>query len=121
MIEHLLDEEHSLLHIQPAKTLSGEDFDELASIVDPYIERTGQLHGLVIEVADFPGWENPSSMLRHLRFVHEHHKKINRVAIVTDSPLGEFGEHVANHFVDATIRHFSAKEVSAAREWAAKE
>ncbi|MCA9417399.1 MAG: STAS/SEC14 domain-containing protein [Candidatus Omnitrophica bacterium] len=119
MIEFNLDESKLVLHIHPTGPLRKEDFDNLAETVDPIIEREGNLNGLIIETAGFPGWENFGSAIRHFRFVHDHHKKIEKVAIVTDSKLGEAAEHIASHFVSAEIRHFPIGEINEAKGWIA--
>jgi hypothetical protein len=49
--------------------------------------------------------------------VREHHRKVKKVALVTDSPLGSVGEKLASHFVAAEIKHFPAREFEAARHW----
>jgi|GEM_PF-5510717 len=55
MIEYDLDKEHSILHVQPKSPLEQDDFVKLAKAVDPYIEATGGLAGLIIEAPAFPG------------------------------------------------------------------
>jgi len=120
MIEHDLDKNNAVLHVRPKGALRKEDFDQLAQAVDPFIAEQGALTGLIIETSGFPGWENFGAMLRHFRFVRDHHRKIKRVALVTDSPLGELAEHLASHFVAAEVRHFRAKEGEAAKAWIAE-
>ena len=56
-------------------------------------------------------------MAEHFRFVRDHQKYIRRIALVTDSALGNVVEHLASHFVSAEIKHFPAGEVEAARLW----
>ena len=117
MIDYTLDEANSVLHVRPTGPLEKEDFDALAGAVDPFIERTGALDGLLIETARFPGWSDLGAAARHFRFVREHHRKIKKVAIVTDSPLGEAAERIASHFVAAKIHRFSFGEVDEAKAW----
>ena len=117
MIEHRLDAEQGILYLRPKSALEQEDFVQLASTVDPYIERTGDLAGLIIETPAFPGWDSLGAMVAHFRFVRDHHTHIRKVAVVTDAALGSLAEKVASHFVSATIRHFPAGEVEAARQW----
>ena len=119
MIDHVLDGDASVLTVRPTGPLRAEDFNELAQVVDPYIERTGGLHGLVLQVGHFPGWDDLPSALRHLRFVRDHHRKVRRIAVVTDSPLGDLAEHVTSHFIAATVKHFPADQLDEARAWAA--
>ena len=90
---------------------------ELAKSVDPHIRETGDLAGLVIDAPTFPGWESLGAMAAHFRFVRDHQKHIKKIALVTDSALGNVAEHLASHFVSAEIRHFSAGEIEAAKQW----
>jgi hypothetical protein len=117
MIEHSLDKEHSTLYVRPKSALEQEDFAELAKTADPYIRETGGLSGLIIEAHDFSGWENFRAMVAHFRFVRDHHKYIKRIAVVTDSALGNVAEHLASHFVSAEIKQFPVAELEAAKRW----
>jgi hypothetical protein len=117
MIEHALDPKNSILHIRPITALEAADFAQLAKTVDPHIEATGGLAGLIIEIQEFPGWENLAGMAAHLRFVRDHHRKIRRLAAVTDSPLGKVAEKLASHFVAAEIKRFPAGGLEEARKW----
>jgi len=117
MIAHTLDTERAILYVRPMSSLGQDDFVQLAKTVDPYIEKTGDLAGLIIEAPVFPGWESLGAMAAHFRFVRDHHKHIKKVGLVTDSALGDVAEHLASHFVSAEIRHFPAGELEAAKEW----
>jgi len=117
MMNYTLDETNSVLHVRPTGPLQKEDFETLARAVDPFIERTGGLQGLLLEVVHFPGWENMSAVVRHFQFVRDHHRLIKKVAIVTDSSLGEAAEHIASHFVAAKIKHFPAGQLDEAKTW----
>ena len=90
----------------------------MARTVDPFIEKTGKLNGLVIEAQDFPGWESLGAMIEHFKFIRNHHVRIERVALVTDSRLGDVVERIGSHFVAAEIRHFPAEQREEADEWA---
>jgi len=117
MLEYKLNETTAVLLVRPNGPLRTEDFNELSQVIDPFIERSGALHGLILETAHFPGWENLGAAVRHFRFVRDHHKNIKRVAIVTDSHIGDAAEHIGSHFVAATVRHFKANELKEAEAW----
>ena len=119
MIDYTLDEINAVLHVRPTGPLREEDFDALSQAIDPFIDRTGGLNGMLLETAGIPGWEDVGSAVRHFRFVREHHRKIKKIAVVTDSPLGDAAEHIASHFVGATIRHFSSGQIDEAKTWVA--
>jgi hypothetical protein len=120
MIDYDLDKERSILHVQPKSAIEADDFVKVAGAVDPYIEATGGLAGLVIEAPSFPGWKSFGAMVNQFRFIRDHHKRIGKVAVVTDSHLGDVAEHLASHFVSAEIKHFPAGQTEAAREWILK-
>jgi len=117
MIEYRLDAARSIVYVRPKSALERDDFVKLARAVDPHIEATGGLAGLIIEISAFPGWDSLGAMAAHFRFVRDHHERIRKVAVVTDSPLGAVAERLASHFVSAEIRHFSAGQVEAAKQW----
>jgi hypothetical protein len=94
MIEYDLDTAHSILHVRPESALEQDDFVKLASAVDPHIEAAGGLAGLIIEAPTFPGWESFGAMVTHFRFVRDHQKRIKKIAVVTDSALGNVAEHL---------------------------
>src|SRR5262245_36643906 len=117
MIEHRLDTANSILYLRPRSALTAADFAQLVATVDPYIEGHGDLAGILIEVSAFPGWDSLGAMAAHFRFVRDYHTRIRKVAIVTDAALGTVAEKLASHFVSATIRHFPAGSIEAARRW----
>ncbi|MFI5247895.1 MAG: STAS/SEC14 domain-containing protein [Nitrospirales bacterium] len=117
MIEHTLDTANSILYVRPKSSLEQSDFVQLAKAVDPYIEETGGLAGLIIEAPTFPGWESLGAIVAHIRFVRDHHKHIKKIGLVTNSAMGNVAEHLASHFVSAKIKHFSAEELEVAKQW----
>ena len=117
MIEHTLDTVHSILYVHPKAALEKSDFVQLANSVDPYIEEAGGLNSLIIDAPAFPGWENLGAMVAHFRFARDHHRHIEKIALVTDSALGNVAEHLASHFVSADIKHFRAGDIEAATQW----
>ena len=117
MIDYDLDTEHSIVLVRPQSRLDQDDFVKLAKAVDQQIEATGDLAGVIVEAPSFPGWENFGAMVSHFRFVRDHHKHVKKVAVVTDSAMGDLAEHLASHFVTAEIKHFPAGQVEEARQW----
>lgn len=119
MIDYDLDTARSILLVRPESRLDKDDFVKLANAVDPHIEATGDLAGVIIDAPSFPGWADFGSMVNHFRFVRDHHKHVKKVAVVTDSALGDVAEHLTSHFVSAEIKHFPAGQTEAAKQWIA--
>lgn len=117
MLDCKLDKENAIVVIRPKSALDKNDFVELGKLVDPLIEADGDLAGLIIETPTFPGWDSFGALVTHIRFVHDHHRHVKKIAVVTDSRLGDFAEHLAAHFVSAEIRKFPAGDVVQAQRW----
>jgi len=119
MLSVEIDKINGIAILEPDGPLSKDDFVHAAKVIDPYIKETGQFNGLLIHTKSFPGWESFAGLSSHLKFVQEHHKKVSRVALSTDSVIGNFAEVIAGHFVNAKIKLFSYQELEQARNWAA--
>ncbi|MFB3091286.1 MAG: STAS/SEC14 domain-containing protein [Gammaproteobacteria bacterium] len=117
MLSVEIDEVSGLAILEPDGPLTKGDFELAAKVIDPYIENTDQFSGIIIHTESFPGWDSFAALASHLRFVKEHHKKISRVAISTNSVIGNFSEAVASHFVNAEIKLFSYQELEQAKDW----
>lgn len=117
MIDYELDTAHSILRVRPESSLEKSDFAELAKVVDPQIEAGGDLAGLIIDAPRFPGWDGFGALVTHIRFVRDHQKHVKKVAVVTDSHLGDVAEHLTSHFVTAEIRAFPGDQLEQARHW----
>ena len=117
MISYDLDKNEGVLTVRPEGKLEAQDFQTLSKVVDPFIEERGKLNGIIIVTEKFPGWEDFNGMIEHMRFVRNHHRNIAKVAIVTDSKVADVAESLGRHFVKASIKHFSFKEIESARRW----
>ena len=114
------DEHQSLgvLVLQPKGALQMEDFVKLAEKVDHYLLNHERLHSVVIHSKDFPGWTNFSALLSHLRFVRQHHEKVEKIALVTDTALADAAKVILDHFIKAELKHFAYSDYSNALAWA---
>ena len=117
MLTTTLDEQNKIATLEPDGPLSAADFEAASAVIDPYIEAGGELNGLVIYTESFPGWDSFKALHSHLTFVKEHHKKVPRIAFVTDSRIGDIAESVASHFVSAEIKNFDYGDMDKAEQW----
>jgi hypothetical protein len=117
MLKVVLDKQTGTVTLLPEGALSAQDFECASSIIDPYLEKSGNLKGVIILTQSFPGWESFGALLKHFKFVKDHHEKVSKVALVTDSLLGDIAEIIAGHFVSAEIKHFPFDELNVAQNW----
>jgi hypothetical protein len=117
MVNHELLRTEGILIIHPEGPLEAMDFQKIAQEIDPYIEANGKLCGLMIDAASFPGWKDFAGLLAHLRFVKDHHRRIRRIAVVTDSDLLTIAPKIASHFVQAEVKPFARSQRDEALHW----
>ena len=106
-----LNELDGIAILEPESELSEADFIYATKIIDPYIEKFGKLNGIVIYAKSFAGWDLFSALIKDLKFIKEHHKRVSHVAFATDSSIGELAKHVASHFVSANVKSFTFSEL----------
>jgi hypothetical protein len=117
MLSVKLDRDNNIAILEPDGPLSESDFQSAARKVDSLIEASGQLNGILIHAKSFPGWNSIAALTAHFRFAKDHHRKLSRVAIATDSIVAHLAEVFATHFVMAEVKVFSFQEVEEATQW----
>jgi hypothetical protein len=118
-ISHRLLPDSGVIVVEVKQPLRSQDFDALAVTADTWIEAHGSLQGLVIHAREFPGWENFGSLLRHLRFVRDHHRKVKRIALAADAKLATLAPKIGEHFIQAEVKSFGYDALDTAIAWAA--
>jgi hypothetical protein len=117
MLDYSIMKPEGILVLEPHTPLSKEDFGGLSAAVDSYLSDHDELHGVFIQARRFPGWENFGGFTAHMHFIRDHHKKIKRLAIVTDSLISGLAESLGKHFTSAEVRHFDFDDRDAALNW----
>ncbi len=120
MINYELRHVEGMLILHPKGLLEAEDFTTLATQVDNYLEGNGMLHGVLIHAKSFPGWKDFGALIAHLKFLKDHLKRIEKVAVVADGVIANVMPQIANHFVHAQVRHFDPVGEDAAWDWLRK-
>jgi hypothetical protein len=117
MLDFSINELEGTLVIRLHGQVLEVDFLRLTPTVDAYLERHKRLLGVMVISKDWPGWDDFGAFASHMVFLRDHHQKISRIALVTDSVVGDLVPLLASHFLDSEIRHFSFAEESAAKKW----
>ncbi len=117
MLNYELRHDEGMLVLHPEGPLEAADFISITKQVNTYLTGNGKLRGVLIHAKSFPGWKDFAAMLAHLKFLKEHIKKIEKVAVVADGALANIMPNIANHFVHAQVQHFEYPREVAAWEW----
>ena len=111
------DDAHNCLVLEPSGPLTRRDLDALTERFDARVNATDRVPNLVIRAGSFPAWADFAALLKHLRFIREHHRLVERVAIVSDARALDLAPRLARRFVSADVRHFPAADFEAALAW----
>jgi hypothetical protein len=117
MIQFELLRDRNILILTPQGPLEKADFERVAREIDPIIASKGKLAGIMISIRSFPGWQNFEALTSHLKFIADHQRNIERIAVLTDSGFLKLMPQIAGMFVHPTLRHFDLEQRDQALAW----
>ena len=114
-----LDADAGILVLEPVadKALSEDDFEAVGKTIGSYLKEHDRLRGILVHSRQFPGWQTVGALFAHLKFVNAVHDKIGKIALVTNSPMGSFADHVLDPLMLAKVRKFDYDQRDAAMSW----
>ena len=81
-----LNEKEGIAILEPDGDLSEKDFQSAARIIDPFIEKSGKLNGIIIHVKSFPRWDSFSALITHLKFIYGFRPPIFNIGTFQNDP-----------------------------------
>jgi hypothetical protein len=99
-----------VLGVRPDGPITREDVAMLTRAADEYL-------GVMVETRTFPGFASIGAFADYARFIADHHARVRRIALVTDSGLAPVAEFMANHVVGVQMRHYPFAEGTVAQAW----
>jgi len=114
-----LDADAGILALEPVadKALSEDDFEAVGKTIGNYLKEHDRLRGILIHSRQFPGWQSVGALIAHLKFVNAVHDKIGKIALVTNSPMGTFADHMLDPLMLAKVRKFDYDQRDEAMSW----
>lgn len=85
--------------LEPSGKLTEADFASLTKTFNAKVNETDTIPNLVIHAAAFPGWADFAGFMRRLSFIRDHHRMIERIALVSDSRILDTAPRIARQFV----------------------
>lgn len=117
MLDYNLDKTSGILTLEPKAALTADDFKSLTAEVDSYLANHDKLTGILLSIAHVPGWENFAALVHHMRFARDHHKRIARVALLTDNSLLKIAPKIVAHFAHPQFHVFASGDRASAVDW----
>jgi len=104
------------LKITVPEKVKADDFQQLASQIYPLIRQQGKIR-LLIDASNFSGWENIAAFERHIGFVKNHHRKVERVSVIAGHDWQHWVIGTIRLFVHPEVRVYDKGQESEALEW----
>ena len=96
--------------------LQADDFHEIEPRIDALIAQSGQIR-LLIDARHFHGWEDIAAFECHAGFVKDHHRKVQRIAVIVGRDWQSWLIAFVRLFVHPEARAFDSKDEDEARRW----
>ncbi|MDR6757869.1 hypothetical protein J2Y48_003166 [Mycoplana sp. BE70] len=97
--------------------LERTDLERIATELGLAVRSHGKLNGLMITIETFPGWKGFEALAAHLKFASNHHRLIERIAIVISNRLLRIIPAAARYFVHPEIRSFDFQQRAQVLSW----
>ncbi len=97
--------------------LTSEDFAKVRTTIDGYINQHDRVPNILIHLHKLAHWDSPKALQDHFELVKDHHRLVQKLAVVGDNPLLAVLPEMADHFVKAKIRRFPESKLADARAW----
>ena len=118
MLKHKLRQDGGILVQTPEVPLAAADFTTLASHFGAHQGQHGALRGILIHEKALRAWNDLGALIAQLQIIKQHHRQIEKVAVVADGGFATVIPFIAGHFIHAQVKHFDhAHDERAAWDW----
>ena len=106
-----------VLAVRPESPITRDDVATLTRTADNYLAGHEKIAGVMVETRTFPGFASVGAFADYAHFIADHHPRVRRIALVTDSALAPIAEFMAKYVVGVEMRHYPFAQGAAARTW----
>lgn len=115
MLQKLDESTGNVVGFKAIGTIKPADYDELIPKFEALIEREGTVR-VLMDMSEFKS-EAPSAWMDDLRFGHEFHKKIVKLAVVGDKRWEKWMTSFCDPFYAQEAKFFHTDDMIAAWDW----
>ena len=115
MIEKFKESSGNVIGYKVSGTIKKEDYKTIVPEVEAVVEGEGRAN-LLMDLTDFK-WEALDAWGADMKFGHDYHKKIEKMAIVGDKRWEKWMTKIAEPFYAEDAQYFEAADSEAAWKW----
>lgn len=110
------DQGQRLVRARLMGKLEPSAYRDVAEEIDSHMQKAIGFR-LLLDLRDFEGWESLSGLREHLTLVSDHHRSIERVAVVGKATWMKAAVRLMSRFVEAEPRFFESEKYADAEKW----
>jgi len=103
------------VEIRLSGRVSTEEFDRVASRLEAFIKRHGQVRVLEV-VDDFEGMD-AAALWHDVKFSLRHLQDFSRIAVVSSPEIRNLWSSLVSPFIKCDVEHFAPDQIEEARDW----
>lgn len=111
------DDQNGILLIDVKKPFTENDFINIETLIDPYVQNHGELKGIIINAKKFPYWRSAQNRAEYIDFVRQNHGKFKKAALVMDGFFAKIVAALAKGRVHPEVKVFKYNQISKAQDW----
>ncbi len=115
MYEKMAESSGNVVGYKAVGTITDADNKKLESEVKALVEKQGNIR-LMFDMSQFK-WEKAEAWGSDLRFGHEFHNKIDKMAIVGDKTWEKLMTNLAKHTYARDAKYFQSADIAKAWSW----
>ena len=119
MIDFHPQNDGNLVALKFSGKISHEEFEALTPMLDAQIEKDGGKIRLLLDFVDFEGWEDLHALWDHFVLVKDHHKFVERIAVLGDEEWTRRFAELAVRFDLAEVGYYEEPNLAKAVAWLA--
>ncbi len=105
-----------IIKVVAPKTLSADDFKDLAPRADAIIHDGGKFR-LLIDASQLEGWDDIAALEQHAAFVKAHQQSVDRIAVIARHEWQHWLVGAVKVFLHPDVKVFDKDDADQARKW----
>ena len=108
----------NIVHATPHGKISETDIRDTAGPqIDRLLRDKGHLSGVLVDAREFEGWEDFSAFAAHVKFIKDHHDKVDKIAVINGGENHDFLKRIFSLVPHIEFRFFAGDEEQTAEQW----
>ncbi|MBU6140137.1 MAG: STAS/SEC14 domain-containing protein [Proteobacteria bacterium] len=111
------DDHYGVLLLDVKNSFTADDFNNILTLIEPYLAKRGELRGIIIHSKKFPYWSGARNRREYVDFALENHHKFRKAALSMGGFFPKILAKIAKGRVHPEVKIFKHNRIGEAQEW----